>query len=285
LQPRVSFFAALSVLLLGSAQPGCAETVFLLDEAERLAAPRLNGQVFGGGAQPAQDAVWPVTFSFRSSEKNCTATAVGRKVLLLAAHCVAQGKNLVLVSNKFLTTGRAELECEQHPDYAARTDISADYALCLLSSPLDDPPVGFERIAKGKDITQSGQRLLLLGYGCTMQTGEKDFGNLYEGYATAGSSSFGANYFLTTGGAAVCTGDSGGGIYWIKDEADIRSTRLLVGVSSRGDIKTQSWISSTSTASFLSWASDWVLKARKKQTNATIAICGLDEAEDFCRGG
>jgi hypothetical protein len=275
--------AGLCVLVqsLSCAQEAFAEGVVLRDEIQRQEAPRLNGQVLG--ADPAQDGVWPVTFTFQTIEKNCTATAVGRWVILLAAHCVTKGHNLALIGNSLLSKGRAELDCEQHPDYVSNSDISADYALCLLTSPLTDPPVGFERITKRKEITEPGRKLLLLGYGCTQTNGEKDFGNLYEGYATTSLSSFGPNYITTTGGAAVCTGDSGGGIYWIEDEANVRKTRLLVGISSRGNIATKSWISSTSSASFLTWADDWIQKAQAKQSNAKILICGLDKTEDHCR--
>jgi hypothetical protein len=255
------------------------KALVMVDE-DRRSVERINGQVLN--AHPAQKGHWPATFTFEG-EKNCTATAVGRWVLLTAAHCVQPGQQFVL----FAKERTIDVECDQHRDYP--TNVSADFSLCLLDSPLPSSiPGKFERIGMTADLVRPKNRLLLLGYGCTSNVGEKDFGNLYQEFAAIVALSLvpsviGPMYIQTEGGAAVCFGDSGGGAYWVESEQQITGRRLLVGVNSRGNINKVSLISSTTTQPFIEWADSWLKAARKSRNNNDIAICGFPGPEDHCR--
>src|SRR6056300_1764505 len=65
------------------------------------------------GGKPADMSKFPATFYTSQGNARCTGTIVGPKALLLAAHCVGNGKQSILVSNGVTYTG----VCTHHPKY------------------------------------------------------------------------------------------------------------------------------------------------------------------------
>ena len=223
------------------------------------------------GADPADPKKWPATFIFRNSNGGgCTATAVGRQVIITAAHCIDDGaKGTVSVGS--LT---ADVVCNHHPGYPG--DISADFALCFLNKGLPKLGDGFERVnITDNSAPANGQDVTLLGYGCRMKGGsDQSFGELYEGTAKVVLRPNKDLYVRTKGGAALCFGDSGGGAYNFTNPAE--TIRRLFGVNSRGDISTNSWISTTANKSFIDWSTAWVDKNKAR-------VCGLGSTAEDCR--
>jgi hypothetical protein len=247
------------------------EMIKMVDDLSVLGEVRgfqAEGQVLN--ASPAQREHWPATFVFLTREGSCTATAVGRRVVITAAHCIRNGQRATVVAGDKNTT----LTCHHHPKYPR--DISADFALCLVDSPLPGPDGGFERVNNDASLIRQGGQLMLLGYGCTTNRGQRDFGRLYQGLATIADPPLEPSYILTVGGAAVCYGDSGGGAYWVASPQAIAGSRLFVAVNSRGDINTYSWLSNTATSAFMDWARGWA-------SGLGVAICGVYGSEDHCR--
>lgn len=227
-------------------------------------------QVLGLGANPADRAKWPATLVFRNAlGGGCTATMVGPRAILTAAHCIDDGaQGSVEVGNTSVT-----VTCRHHPAYPG--DISADFALCLTAAELRRPDQGFERLHVEAGAPSVRDTIILLGYGCLTETGaDRNFGALYEGTATVDATPGRDLYFITRGGAAVCFGDSGGGAYRAVNASG--TVRRLLGVNSRGDISRYSWISSTATAGFRDWASGWA-------NQNGVAICGLSAGATGCR--
>jgi secreted trypsin-like serine protease len=259
--------AAFSGCATGRALGQTLQPFQMVDPTRQTVAPP-QGQVLN--AAPAKPGDWPATFVFLTGKGSpCTSTAVGRRVVLTAAHCVADGQ----AGRVYFADGSVALTCNHHPDY--RRDTSVDFALCLLDSEFPNLGIGFERISGNADLARSGQ-LLLLGYGCTTNTGERDFGSLYQGFADIAAPTAGKAYVHAVGGPAVCFGDSGGGAFWLENTANITGKRLLVGVNSLGDISKHSYISNTAVASFRDWAAQWA-------SERTVAICGVQGAETNCR--
>jgi len=269
--------AVLSTLLV--AGPGAAQQPeFTLQPASDFAPPGAVPLIIGGTqADPAE---WPATFVFsEDGGGDCTSTAIGRRVLLTAAHCVGNGAHGVIDRGGWTT----DVACEHHPAYhdnVADNDpdwerkVSPDFALCRLSEDLTD--VELEWLNVDPAVPEDGSVVHLLGFGCN-EVGGSDggFGVLFEGNAAVHRRPEGDSYYTwTLGGAAICYGDSGGAAYALSDPDG--SSRRVVAVNSRGDIDTQSLLSTTSVSGFLSWATTW-------SSTHGLRICGLHADATHCR--
>ena len=181
--------------------------------------------------QPADPKSWPATLI--SQPSGCTATFVGRRAMLTAAHCV-ENKQVVMA---YIAGRTRNLTCYRHTDYSADYDVvqsadnwnktSADYALCLLADKDAVTGITFEVLWKGPNQAKKEGQILLLGFGCNGDTPASDgYGFLRSAPATVSATpdtTPSNNYFITywgdggfkfAKGGALCPGDSGGAAYW-----------------------------------------------------------------------
>lgn len=217
------------------------------------------------GGSPVLPGDFPASVYASMGASRCTATLVNTRVLLMAAHCVSNNG-----SAKFSIRDRKfEAICTHHPMY--RSNYTADFALCRVLEPVEY--VTFETM----DLTPSvavNEKLLLTGYGCTQAGGGGGNDGIYRaGYApvlkvpSATSTNFD---MVTKGTSALCYGDSGGPVFKIQTTG----RRVLVGINSRGDIRTISYLPALYKAKdfFENWA----------KTN-NQKICGLHNDALNCR--
>lgn len=221
----------------------------------------------GREANPAD---FPASVLASMSGSACTGTVVGERVLFIAAHCV-EGSLKATFSvgpNKYST------KCEITSRYARGVDH--DLALCLTDKPVTGIP--FESLNLDPSILNIGDELLLTGYGCTKAGGSGGNDGTYRiGESKITSLPKGSTFDMTTsGGGALCYGDSGGPAFKYLDQS--KTSRIVVSANSKGDIATTSYLTSTSTPESIEFITQWASKNQVK-------ICGVDKTATGCRAG
>lgn len=273
----VALVAALVVSCTTLPKPGppsCLELVEECPKAKKVAGLSasetvqlmINSPMLIGG-KPADAADWPASVYARAGSAACSATLVGDRVLFMAAHCMDNGGIVRFTAHANAYTGR----CAHHPEY--RGNDTADWALCLVDRPVTGVP--FELLGPSAALKVK-EALLLSGYGCVKPGGGGGNDGIFRiGQANITSVPSGKNYdIVTKGGAALCFGDSGGAAYKLLADGK----RVIVGVNSRGNISTTSYLPAIAAPGFLSWAFQWATDS------AAAKICGLHLDALGCRG-
>lgn len=237
------------------------EPQYTLGEKTYKVSEVLNGEspVLIGGviADPAE---------FKASPwvGNCTSALVGERVLFTAAHCVSNGG-----SKSFsIGTTRYTAKCTHHPEY--RGNSTADFAVCLTDK-IVEGDLQFEVVASKIDYAL-GLQLLLSGSGCQKWGGGLD-GKYRIGRAKITKLPSGSNYdTVTQGDVALCSGDSGGPAWFVYPDG----SRKLVGVNSRSNTTTTSYLSSHATVTAQNFYKSWAAGNGSK-------ICGIHQDAARCR--
>lgn len=218
------------------------------------------------GGREADPKDWPASVYARMGNSACTATVVGERVLIIASHCVAHGgtASFSIGANAYTST------CSRSPLYRQGTDH--DLALCKISTPVRG--IAFENVNQDASLIQVGREILLTGYGCIHEGG----GGGNDGIFRIGEAKIiqlPSPYDLVAQGkAALCFGDSGGAAYLYTDDAKTR--RVQVTTNSKGDIRTTSYLTSTSSQASIDFLKSW-------STANSVSICGVSADAVGCR--
>lgn len=206
--------------------------------------------LINGTVVPTED--YPHVIRIFNGRSSCTASVVGPRAILTAAHC---GENGDVVQFKTVTGKSFKAKLTRAPIYPQK---DLDIALGYVSENLDVKPVS----VLTERFEQKKMSVDLIGYGCTRPDGSG--GN--DGLLRAGKSvitNAANDYDLELkepGGAALCYGDSGGPTF-IKGKQN--------AVNSKGNIKDVSWVTRLTNpdpkAFLMKWASD-----------NGASICGLN---------
>jgi hypothetical protein len=152
-----------------------------------------------------------------TADAECTGTLIGPRVLLTAAHCTLAGHGWVRRGG------------EAWPVRLARSALfrsrGHDLGVGILRTPL--PGARYATVGVG---VAPGDRLELLGFGCTRPAGVP--GALHRGLSRVVRVAGSRILSRAPGGGALCYGDSGGPAY-VTGPAG----RRLVGIHAAGDIR------------------------------------------------
>lgn len=222
-------------------------------------------QLIGGREANPKD--WPASVYVSSGSSRCSATVVGEKSLLVAAHCIKDGGKLYFS----IGPNRYTSVCSHSIDY--KKDKTADYALCIIDKPVTG--IEFENINIDPSLIKLNDEVLLTGYGCIKPGGGGGNDGTYRvGEAKVIALPGRTNDIVTAKGAALCFGDSGGPAFKYLDKE--KAVRVLISVNSRGNTVDTSYLSATHTAEALKFFKSWSSKTGQK-------ICGLDVQAVGCK--
>jgi len=175
-----------------------------------------------GGAQPAADGAGrSVVMLDGSGGTVCTATAIGRDLLLTAAHCVQPGSEYKLLENPASREAKLKdiARIERHPQFDLKRLFAhlatADVALIKLAEPLL-AKISAARLGSESETVAVGDAFVVAGYGVTLRGAERLDGVVRAAtlVATGQPGSLQIRLFdpRTKGdspGLGACTGDSG----------------------------------------------------------------------------
>jgi hypothetical protein len=190
----------------------------------------------------------------RTGNAGCTASVIGPRVVLTASHCGTNRAKSVFSANGKQYEGTFL----RSPLYPSKDH---DIALIVVTKDVD---LGGKPYTTVGGSPQVGDKLTIFGYGCVKpQGGGGNDGKLRRGDATITGH---AGYDLvSTNGAALCYGDSGGPDYAVDPKDGVSKQ---VSVNSKGDIAKTNYTARLDVQDSVTFLQD-VANANK------IDICGI----------
>jgi hypothetical protein len=197
----------------------------------------------------------------------CTATVVGPRVIVTAAHCGENNEQATFQVGQ--TVFKAKLT--RSPIYQeGNPDKDHDIALGLIDK--DVTGIKFASIGGAATV---GSDITLAGYGCTQVGGSGgNDGILRYNDSTIRSHTGFDMESSKQGGGALCFGDSGGPAF-VKLSNPVAEHHFLLGVNSKGNIRDRNWNCRTDTRESRDFLENFA------QQNS-VKICGINQD---CSGG
>lgn len=209
----------------------------------------LSDEVLING-RPAKSGEYEEVIRIRHSGSTCTASAVGPRAMVTAAHCVADNGSISPVredAEYYFTIAQREFtaKCKQHPRHRDRQE-NVDIAFCRTNTDLGLKK--YANIAGKHRAVKVGDKPILMGYGCVRSNSPRG-GN--DGILRVGKGTVSAlarpedryNWFRVdkkgSEESTLCYGDSGGPVFSSMGDA-FSEDHWIVGINSQGNIRDMS---------------------------------------------
>jgi len=191
----------------------------------------------------------------KTDQSGCTASLIGPRVMITAAHCGKSG-----TSSVFQVQGNSySTENERSPIYPSKDH---DIMLGLVDKPVE----GIRYHSVASVPAKVGDPVYLYGYGCINPGG----GGGNDGILRHGESeinSFSNFDFVAKkpDGAALCFGDSGGPGF-----VEVDGKKWQIGINSKGNISDTSYLADLSKHESLTFIKDFADKH-------SVEVCGINK--------
>lgn len=213
-----------------------------------------NPTLIGGKPAPV-GSFDPVVYISMSNGGRCSATIVGDRALITAAHCSRSEGRVTFQHNK----NQYSAICTGNPRYP-REDY--DVSMCIIDrnvASVKAASIKTEQVKLKETVTMSG-------YGCIRPGGSGGNDGILR-YGDVDVISFTRFDFVTKGLVASCFGDSGSGVF--SKIKDLLNDQLWqVGVVSKGNIQDTSYTANLAVTENSSWIKSW--SETKK-----VSVCGI----------
>ena len=238
----------------------------MLGEVSALATS-MAPMVIGGRNTVAGE--FPEAVFISNGRARCSASFIGPKALLTAAHCTKNNGEVVPVSEVSeaytleVAGAKFKATCTISDKYASEQH---DMALCVVSKAVN---LKWATIVAKGDSPKVDDQITHIGFGCTEEGGGGDVGTLKIGTAVVIETSSPAekNYWFHTQGDGLCFGDSGGPAFKFMEDPK-KDSHIAVGVNSKGNIKDLNALTDLATEQSYAFMKKWA--AAKK-----VDICGV----------
>lgn len=253
----VALLAIFGTRSLGKAKDlGCGEGVLdcYQNSAGDIVPTLINGREL-------DMSLWKYVVRIRVGNSGCSATVVGPRVAITAAHCGTTGATAYIAGTSYSGV------IERSSIYPGQDH---DLAVIILQQEMPKSVVG--RYATVGGTASVGTEYFLAGYGCTQAGGAGGSdGKLRGGHSRMTGTS---GFDMITGGqgqAALCFGDSGGPLFL----SDDYTNPVVLGTNSKGNIRDTNY----NLRHDIQTSKDFLVSMAQKYQ---VKICGINGDQATC---